>query len=228
MLDRNTVALSETVTTLEESYPGRIGGLECDITEPDMISSAFDVAQSHDQTLRIVVCCAGTAAAERTLARDGSQHSLETWQRLIAVNLTGTFNTVTAAAKAMSTNEPLDDGVRGLIIMTASVAAYDGQIGQLAYAATKGGIVSMTLPMARDLAPVGIRVVTIAPGIMDTPLLGQLPDEVRSKLGSSVPFPKRMGTPSDFGSLVKAIAENDYLNGEVIRLDGAIRLPPSP
>ncbi|MGH9207393.1 MAG: SDR family NAD(P)-dependent oxidoreductase, partial [Acidimicrobiales bacterium] len=151
---------------------------------------------------------------------------LGVFERVISVNLIGTFNVLRLAAAAMAEAEPLEHGERGVIVNTASVAAFDGQIGQIAYSASKGAIVGMTLPAARDLASVGVRVLTIAPGLMDTPLLGQLPESARAALGSGVPFPKRMGTPDDFAALVVHMCENGYLNGEVVRLDGALRMPP--
>jgi NAD(P)-dependent dehydrogenase (short-subunit alcohol dehydrogenase family) len=162
----------------------------------------------------------------RTISREGQAHDLEAFKFVINVNLIGTFNVLSQAAGAISKTEPMEDGERGVIINTASIAAYDGQIGQVAYSASKGGIVGLTLPAARDLSPVGIRVCTIAPGLMDTPLLGALPEPARQALGAGVPFPKRLGFPDDFGNLVMQICENGYLNGEVIRLDGALRMPP--
>jgi NAD(P)-dependent dehydrogenase (short-subunit alcohol dehydrogenase family) len=160
------------------------------------------------------------------VARNGAPHDHALFVRTININLIGTFNTMVASADAIAKTAPLDDGERGVIVNTASVAAYDGQIGQIAYAASKGGVVGMTLPAARDLATVGIRVCAVAPGLMDTPMLGSFPGDARTVLASGVPFPKRLGQPADFAALVAHIVENGYLNGEVIRLDGAIRLPP--
>jgi len=175
--------------------------------------------------LHIAINCAGIAPAQRTISKDGPA-ALDWFTRVIRVNLVGTFNVARLAAWAMSTNEPDEGGERGVIVNTASVAAFDGQIGQVAYAASKGGIVGLTLPMARDLSPLGIRVVTIAPGIFDTPLLGKMPDEVRAALGAAVPFPPRLGQPKEYAALAEHIIENTMLNGEVIRLDGALRMGP--
>jgi NAD(P)-dependent dehydrogenase (short-subunit alcohol dehydrogenase family) len=172
-----------------------------------------------------LVNCAGIAPAEKTVGKHGA-HSLALYQKVITVNLVGSFNMIRLAAEAMSQNEPEATGERGVLISTASVAAYDGQIGQAAYAASKGGVVGMTLPIARDLARSGIRNMTIAPGIFGTPMLFSMPQEVQDALAAGVPFPSRLGTPQDYAKLVKHIIENDMLNGEVIRLDGAIRLAP--
>jgi NAD(P)-dependent dehydrogenase (short-subunit alcohol dehydrogenase family) len=176
--------------------------------------------------LRVIVQCAGVGWASRTLDKTGKPHDYELFQKVIAVNLTGHFNVLRLAAAAIAKTEPLDHGERGVIINTASVAAYDGQIGQIAYAASKAGVVGMTLPAARDLAPVGIRVVTIAPGIFDTPMLGMLSEEKRAALAQDVVFPKKLGSPSEYAALVASIVEVGYLNGETIRLDGALRMPP--
>jgi len=175
--------------------------------------------------LRGAINCAGIGVAEKTVGKDGP-HSLASFKRVIEVNLIGTFNVIRLAAAQMARQEPNAGGERGVIINTASIAAFDGQIGQAAYSASKGGIVGMTLPIARDLARSGIRVVTIAPGIFDTPLLGALPEEVRLALGAQVPFPPRLGQPAEYAALAKHIIENEMLNGEVIRIDGALRMPP--
>lgn len=196
-----------------------------DVTKPDDVRTAVGRASS-DAPLRIAVSCAGIARAKRTLNRDGQPHDLDTFELVMRVNVIGTFNLMTIAAAVMANNEALSDGVRGVVINTASVAAFEGQIGQLAYSASKGAIAAMTLPAARDLSVVGIRVVTIAPGVFETPLLAGLLGDARAELGASVLFPKRLGTPADFGRLVRHIAENDYLNGEVIRLDAGVRLTP--
>ncbi len=196
-----------------------------DVADSTEVEAAVDLAASK-APLRLAVNCAGIGVGERTLSKDGTPHKLESFERVIRVNLIGTFNVLRLAAQAISKSEPLEHGERGIIVNTASIAAYDGQIGQIAYSASKGGIVGMTLPAARDLAAVGIRVVTVAPGIMDTPLLGQLPDEIRKILAAGVPFPHRLGVPEDFASMVMEIVRNGYLNGEVIRLDGALRMPP--
>lgn len=186
---------------------------------------AIDSAVRTIAPLHVAVNCAGIGPAQKTLGKDGPG-SLELFEKVIRVNLVGAFNVARLAAAAMATNEPDENGERGVIINTASIAAYDGQIGQTAYSASKGGIVGMTLPMARDLARNGIRVMTIAPGIFDTPLLGQISDEVRTALSQSVPFPPRLGQPAEFAKLALHIIENPMLNGEVIRLDGALRMPP--
>jgi NAD(P)-dependent dehydrogenase (short-subunit alcohol dehydrogenase family) len=172
-----------------------------------------------------LVNCAGIAPAEKTVGKTGP-HSLAVYQKVIAVNLVGSFNMIRLAADAMAKNEPETTGERGCIISTASVAAYDGQIGQAAYSASKGGVVGMTLPIARDLARNGIRNMTIAPGIFGTPMMFGMPQEVQDALAAAVPFPSRLGTPQDYAKLARHIFENDMLNGEVIRLDGAIRLAP--
>jgi NAD(P)-dependent dehydrogenase (short-subunit alcohol dehydrogenase family) len=199
-----------------------IGG---DVTDPADCQKAVDQA-ADGGNLRIAVNCAGTGWVGRVINRDGSPHDLAPFQFIQNLNVIGTFNVMTKAASAISTVEPQADGGRGVIVNTASVAAFDGQIGQLAYSASKGAIVGMTLPAARDLSVVGIRVMAIAPGLFDTPLLAMLPEEAREKLGQSVNFPKRLGIPKEFGELVAHIAKNDYLNAEVIRLDGGIRMPP--
>jgi NAD(P)-dependent dehydrogenase (short-subunit alcohol dehydrogenase family) len=195
------------------------------VTVAEQVAEAVALA-SQDAPLRIDVNCAGTGDALRTVGRDGTPHDFDRFMRVININLIGTFNTLRYAASAISTCEPLKDGERGVIINTASIAAFDGQIGQLAYAASKGAIVGLTLPVARDLSSVGIRVNTIAPGLMDTPLLGLLPAPARQALGAGVLFPKRLGDPGDYAHMAVAIIENSYINGEVIRLDGGLRMPP--
>ncbi|HUA94514.1 MAG TPA: SDR family NAD(P)-dependent oxidoreductase [Acidimicrobiales bacterium] len=199
-----------------------VGG---DVTAPDDCQRAVDQA-AVGGNLRLAVNCAGTGWVGRVINRDGSPHDLGPFQFIQNLNVIGTFNVMTKAASAMATVEPQANGERGVVVNTASVAAFDGQIGQLAYSASKGAIVGMTLPAARDLAVVGIRVLAIAPGLFDTPLLAMLPEEARSALAESVNFPKRLGDPPEFGKLVVHIASNSYLNAEVIRLDGGIRMPP--
>jgi NAD(P)-dependent dehydrogenase (short-subunit alcohol dehydrogenase family) len=169
--------------------------------------------------------CAGIASAEKVLGREGP-HSLDSFAKVVEVNLVGTFNVLRLAAEVMVNNEPAASGERGVIVNTASVAAYDGQIGQVAYAASKGGVVALTLPVARELAQYGIRVVAIAPGIFDTPMMAGLPEAARESLGKQVPFPSRLGRPEEYAALVRHIIENEMLNGEVIRLDGSIRMAP--
>ncbi|MDX6231132.1 MAG: hypothetical protein QOH68_80 [Nocardioidaceae bacterium] len=193
-----------------------------DITEPEEVADAVHHAADCGP-LRIVVNCAGVAPSERILRR-GATHDLTLFARTVNVNLVGTFNVMTLAAQHIAKAEPDAQGQRGVIINTASIAAFDGQIGQSAYAASKGGVVSLTLPAARDLASHGVRVCTIAPGIIDTPMMASFSDEVRSGLAAGVPFPRRLGHPEEYADLVLAIIRNDYLNGEVIRLDGALRM----
>jgi NAD(P)-dependent dehydrogenase (short-subunit alcohol dehydrogenase family) len=196
-----------------------------DVTSEADIQRAIDVARAELGGLHGVVNAAGIAAAERVLPKEGVQ-PLAHFERTIRINLIGTFNTIRLAAAAMATNAPDESGERGVIVNTASVAAFDGQIGQAAYAASKGGIVAMTLPIARELARLGIRVMTIAPGTFDTPLLAGLPETARLSLAQQVPFPPRLGRPDEYAALVRHIFENEMLNGEVIRLDGAIRMAP--
>ncbi|MEA2396276.1 MAG: hypothetical protein QOJ82_4167 [Solirubrobacteraceae bacterium] len=197
----------------------------CDVREEDQVQAAVDAAARADGGLRISICCAGTGWAQKVAGSKGP-HALEPFAVIVAINLIGTFNVLRLAATAMLDNEPLADGERGVCVNTASIAAYDGQIGQIAYSASKGGVVGMTLPAARDLASAGIRVVTIAPGLFDTPLLAALPPEARESLGRSIPWPPRLGQPAEYASLAAHIVENPMLNGEVIRLDGALRMAP--
>ncbi|HLL25972.1 MAG TPA: SDR family NAD(P)-dependent oxidoreductase [Kofleriaceae bacterium] len=199
--------------------------VQADVTDAAQITAAVERAGALGP-LRIAVSCAGVGWAARTLDKTGKPHDLDLFKTVVGVNLIGTFNVLRLAAAQIAKAAPLEHGERGVIVNTASVAAYDGQIGQLAYASSKAGVVGMTLPAARDLAPVGIRVVTIAPGIFDTPMLGALPEEKRAALASDVVFPKRLGDPAEYGSLVAAIIETGYLNGETIRLDGSLRMPP--
>jgi NAD(P)-dependent dehydrogenase (short-subunit alcohol dehydrogenase family) len=196
----------------------------CDVTDEAQVQAAVDAAAS-DGPLRISACCAGVGWAQKTASKRGP-HALDMFQLVININLIGTFNVLRLAAQKMLEGEPDEGGERGVCVQTASVAAFDGQIGQLAYSASKGGIVGMTLPAARDLASVQIRVMTIAPGLFDTPLLAALPEENRKALGESVPHPHRLGDPEEYAQLVQAIVENPMLNGETIRLDGAIRMAP--
>jgi NAD(P)-dependent dehydrogenase (short-subunit alcohol dehydrogenase family) len=198
--------------------------VETDVTDEGSVEAAVGAALERGP-LGGVVNCAGVAIAEKAVGRDGP-HSLGSFTNVIGVNLVGTFNVVRLAAAAMVGNEPDEEGGRGVIVNTASVAAFDGQIGQVAYAASKGGVVSMTLPLAREFARSGIRVVAIAPGLFDTPMMAGLPEEARESLGNQVPFPSRLGRPEEYAALVRHIVENDLLNGEVIRLDGAIRMAP--
>jgi 3-hydroxyacyl-CoA dehydrogenase / 3-hydroxy-2-methylbutyryl-CoA dehydrogenase len=203
----------------------RASFLPADVTNPDAMQTAVSAAAEQPVPLRIAVSCAGIGWAGRVVGKRGP-HALEPFETVIRVNVIGTFNVMTLAAAEMTQNEPTESGERGVCINTASIAAFDGQIGQLAYSASKGAIVSMTLPAARDLAAFGVRVCAIAPGTFDTPLLAALPEDARAALGSVVPFPARFGRPDEFASLVAHIVENEMLNGEVIRLDGALRMPP--
>jgi NAD(P)-dependent dehydrogenase (short-subunit alcohol dehydrogenase family) len=197
----------------------------CNIVEEEAVKQAIALALSSRGELNGLINCAGVGVAEKTVGKDGP-HSLASFKRVIEINLIGAFNVTRLAAAQMSAQEPGAGGERGVIINTASIAAFDGQIGQAAYSASKGGIVGMTLPIARDLARSGVRVVTIAPGLFDTPLLAGLPEDVKKVLGQQVPFPSRLGNPAEFAALAKHILENEMLNGEVIRLDGALRMPP--
>jgi NAD(P)-dependent dehydrogenase (short-subunit alcohol dehydrogenase family) len=210
---------------LADELGERASFAEADVTDPDAVRAAVEAAAGAEGGLRVSVCCAGIGWAERTAHR-GGPHNLEYFSNVIGVNLIGTFNVLRLAAAAMSENDPDEEGERGVCVNTASIAAYDGQIGQVAYAASKGGIASMTLPAARDLASRGIRVMTIAPGLFDTPLLAALPDEAREALGAGIPFPSRLGRPEEFARVVGEIVANPMLNGETIRLDGALRMPP--
>ncbi|HEY4428691.1 MAG TPA: SDR family NAD(P)-dependent oxidoreductase [Solirubrobacteraceae bacterium] len=202
-------------------------GLEfvaCDVREEDQVQAAVERAAA-DGGLRISVCCAGTGWAQKVAGSKGP-HPLLPFETIISINLIGTFNVLRFASAAMIANPPLEDDERGVCVNTASIAAFDGQVGQIAYAASKGGVVSLTLPAARDLAQYGIRVNTVAPGLFDTPLLAALPEEARQKLGAGVPFPQRLGQPAEYAALACHIVENRMLNGETIRLDGALRMPP--
>jgi 3-hydroxyacyl-CoA dehydrogenase/3-hydroxy-2-methylbutyryl-CoA dehydrogenase len=207
---------------LAASLGERVTFVRADVTEPESVERAVEAAGDE---LRISVCCAGIGWGERVAGRRGP-HDLAAFEKIVAVNLIGTFNVLRLAADAMLGNAPGESGERGVCVNTASIAAFDGQIGQIAYSASKGGIVGMTLPAARDLAAGGIRVCTIAPGTFETPLLSGLSEETRAVLGEAVPFPSRLGQPAEFAALAAHIVENQMLNGEVIRLDGALRMPP--
>jgi NAD(P)-dependent dehydrogenase (short-subunit alcohol dehydrogenase family) len=199
---------------------------EGDVTREDEVASALDAAREAFGSLRAVVNCAGIGSATLTVGKEGEPFPLDAFRHTIEVNLIGTFNVIRLAAACMLGNEPDADGERGVFVNTASVAAFEGQIGQVAYSASKGGIVGMTLPIARDLARHGMRCCTIAPGLFNTPLLATLPEPVREALGKMVPFPTRLGEPREYASLACQIVENPMLNGETIRLDGAIRMQP--
>ncbi len=204
-----------------------IGGtfVPADVTDPEQVALAVAAAGEHGP-LRVVVNCAGIAPPAKVLTREGEPASLAAFETVIRVNLIGTYNVIAQAAAAMARTEPTPGGDRGVIVNTASVAAFDGQIGQPAYSASKGGVHAMTLPIARELARSGIRVCTIAPGIMETPMLAGLPEAAQESLGQQVPYPPRLGTPDEYAALALHIVDNGYLNGETIRLDGAIRMAP--
>jgi NAD(P)-dependent dehydrogenase (short-subunit alcohol dehydrogenase family) len=203
----------------------RAGFFPADVTSGDGLAAAIAGAEEGLGPVDIAVNCAGVAAIGRIINKEGSPLPLEQFERVIGINLVGSFNLLRLAAARMS-QRPVEDGERGVIVLTASVAAFEGQIGQAAYAASKGGVVALTLTAARDLAAAGIRVAGIAPGIFDTPMLAMLPDEARQRLAAGIPHPRRLGRPEEFGALVCHIVENAMLNGEVIRLDGALRMPP--
>lgn len=209
--------------SLAQELGENVAFLETDVTQAEDGAAAIEAATKAFGSVRGLINCAGVAPAEKVVGRDGP-HGLESFARTIEINLVGTFNMIRLAAAAIQTNEPDAEGERGVIINTASVAAFDGQVGQAAYAASKGGIAAMTLPIARELARFGIRVMAIAPGVFETPMMAGMPEQVREGLASSVPFPPRLGRPAEFAALVRHIIENTMLNGEVIRLDGAIRM----
>jgi NAD(P)-dependent dehydrogenase (short-subunit alcohol dehydrogenase family) len=216
---------AETGSTLAAELGASVRFVETDVTGEESVQNAINTAQQAFGGLNLVVNCAGVVWGQRTVGKEGP-HPLQQFEFVIRVNLIGTFNVIRLAAAAMMNNTPNAEGERGVIINTASVAAFDGQIGQAAYSASKGGIVGMTLPIARDLSRSGIRVVTIAPGLFDTPMMASLPEEARQSLGQQVPFPSRLGRPAEYAQLAQAIVENPMLNGEVIRLDGALRMGP--
>lgn len=221
VVDRDEEAATRVAKELGEA--GR--AFAADVTDEAQLKAAVDGTVEAFGGLRVAVCCAGVGVAQRLLGRDGPA-PLEVFETVLRINLTGTYNTLRLAAAAMAQGEPDDDGQRGVVIMTASVAAFEGQIGQTAYAASKGGVAALTLPAARDLARHGIRVCTIAPGVFDTPMLGALPEAARASLAEAIPFPHRLGTPEEYALLACMIAEHPYLNGEVIRLDAALRMAP--
>ncbi|MEZ4730904.1 MAG: 3-hydroxyacyl-CoA dehydrogenase [Caldilineaceae bacterium] len=221
IIDRDQAKGKATAQALGEGA----GFVEADVTNEDSIQSAVDQTVERYGQIHGVVNCAGIAIAERLTGKRGA-HRLDSFAKVIQVNLIGTFNVMRLAVTAMLENDPGEDGERGVVINTASVAAFDGQIGQAAYAASKAGVAGLTLPAARDLAGYGIRVVTIAPGLFDTPLLAELPEAARKSLGEQTPFPNRLGQPAEYAALVRHIFANRMLNGEVIRLDGALRMAP--
>ncbi|AAZ54313.1 SDR family oxidoreductase [Thermobifida fusca] len=226
-----TVVIADVNTERGEALAKEVGGVfvRTDVADEDQVQAAVQAAVDTGKPLRAAVSCAGIAWAARTVARDGTPHDLASFRKIIDVNLIGTFNVVRLAAAAMAKTEPInDDGERGAIVNTASVAGIEGQIGQIAYSSSKGGIIGMTVPAARDLAAVGVRVNTIAPGILDTPIYGQGPEaeEFKQRLAAPVPFPKRLGTPAEFAQLVRALLEISYINAEVVRIDGGLRMQP--
>jgi NAD(P)-dependent dehydrogenase (short-subunit alcohol dehydrogenase family) len=221
------VAIADLNEERGERVAQEIGGHfhPADVTDEEQVVAAVEAAVGSLGGLRFAASCAGIGWAERTVKKDGPA-ALAPFETVIRVNLIGTFNVLRLAASAMASNEPDEQGERGAVVMTASIAAYDGQIGQTAYSASKGGVVGLTLPAARDLARLGIRVCTIAPGLFDTPLLAGLPEEARQALGAQIPFPSRLGRPEEYAALACHVAENTMLNGETLRLDGALRMPP--
>ncbi len=223
------VVIADVQRQLGEKLAAELGKgarfVEADVADEASVRKAVETAVNEFGGLHGAISCAGIGEPEKVLGKEGP-HRLDTFAKVININLIGTFNVIRLAAQAMVANRPTVGGERGVIVNTASVAAYEGQIGQAAYSASKGGIVGMTLPAARDLAKLGIRVMTIAPGIFDTPLVAGLPEEVRESLGRQTPFPPRLGRPEEFAQLVQQLIENEMLNGEVIRLDGAIRMAP--
>lgn len=221
------VVLADVNREAGEAIAGELGAAAAfvvtDVTDEKSAKAAIDAAVSRFGSLDGLVCCAGVAPAEKVVGKE-APHRLESFARTVSINLIGTFNMLRLAADVMSKAAPDAGGERGVIVNTASIAAFDGQVGQAGYAASKAGVVGLTLPVARELSRFGIRVMTIAPGIMETPMLMGMPQDVQDSLGRTVPFPSRMGKPAEFAALVKHIMENSYLNGEVIRLDGAIRM----
>jgi NAD(P)-dependent dehydrogenase (short-subunit alcohol dehydrogenase family) len=212
-------------TNAEAAMGASVRFAQADVTSEEQVKATVDLAVSAFGNLYGVVNAAGIGPAAKVLGKNGP-HPLDLFEKTIRINLVGTFNVIRLAAAVMTQNAPLESGERGVIVNTASIAAYDGQIGQPAYAASKAGIVGLTLPVAREFAAAGIRCVTVAPGIFDTPLLAALPEAARVSLGQQVPFPSRLGRPAEYGALVRHIVENEMLNGEVIRLDGALRMAP--
>jgi len=222
------VAILDVNQEAAKQLASETGGiaLVCDVTDTQSIEKALDAAAEANGPARVLINCAGVAGAMRLVSKEGEPVPLEHFSRIVNINLIGTFNIIRLFSARLLKLEPLQDDERGVIICTASVAAYDGQVGQEAYAAAKGGLVSLTLPLARDLAQFGVRVMTIAPGFFRTPLVNELPTHVQDTLAASIPFPKRLGDPAEFASLALHIVNNPSLNGETIRLDGALRLPP--
>lgn len=227
VLDRNAEAAERVAADINQTCgEARALACACDVSDGESLQAAIDRAAAAHGPARILAHIAGIGTARRVLGKDGSPAPLEDFVRVLQVNLVGTYNAARLFAAACARLDPLEDGERGVMVFTASVAAFDGQVGQQAYSASKGGVVGMTLPMARDLAQYGIRVCTIAPGLFATPLMKTLPEPVQASLAASIPFPQRLGKPEEFAQLACHIVTNTHLNGEVIRLDGAIRLAP--
>lgn len=222
ILDRDVARAAEVADALGD----QVAWVETDVTSEESVRNAIDKTLAAFSAIHVCVNCAGVGSAMKTVGRDAVPHDLGVFETVVKINLIGTFNVLRLAAAAMAANEPGADGERGVIVNTASVAAFDGQVGQVAYAATKGGVVGMTLPIARDLANIGVRCNTIAPGIFNTPLMNAAPDKVKQPLIDMTQFPKRLGFPPEYAALVCHMIENNFLNGETIRLDGAIRMQP--
>ncbi len=226
-----TVVVADLNENRGQRVADEVGGqfARTDVSDEASVAEAVNLAVATGSPLRVAVSCAGIGWAARTVARDGSPHDLASYQKVIAVNLIGTFNLMRLAAAAMAKTEPADaDGQRGVVVNTASISGLEGQTGQIAYAASKGGIIGMTIPAARDLSAIGVRVLTICPGIIDTPIYGfaENAEQFKARLVAPVVFPKRMGRPDEFGHLVRMLIENDYMNSEVVRFDGGIRFQP--
>jgi NAD(P)-dependent dehydrogenase (short-subunit alcohol dehydrogenase family) len=227
VLDMNLARAEQVAAEIEAAHgAGRAVACECDITRTESLQAALDRATQALGPARILMNVAGIGSAKRIVQKDGSPAPLEDFLRVVNVNLVGSYNAARLFAAACAKLDPLEDGERGVMLFTASVAAFDGQVGQQAYSASKGGLVGMTLPMARDLAQHGIRVCTIAPGLFATPLMKELPEAVQQSLAASIPFPPRLGKPEEFAQLAAHVVTNTHLNGEVIRLDGALRMAP--
>jgi NAD(P)-dependent dehydrogenase (short-subunit alcohol dehydrogenase family) len=222
LLDRDL----ERLEAVRDRLSGRVRAYAADVTEEEPVRAALEDARARLGELRVAVLCAGVGWAQRVLGRDGQPAAIGLFESVVHINLVGTYNTLRLVAASMSGNRPDPGGERGVVVMTASVAAFDGQVGQTAYAASKGGVAALTLPAARDLAVVGVRVCSIAPGVFETPMLAGLPEQAREALRAAVPFPPRLGRPEEFALLACQIAEHPYLNGEVVRLDAALRMAP--